>query len=224
MMLHGGLAAQPTGLPLRATVQASYIGERRPSDTNILLNGGPYVLPSYLLLEAGLATTRFDLFGLERHEISFALTGKNLLGAERPRARLLGGGLPADAAHVLPAVQPGALAPPAAAACVRVAPGEPGGRRVRRPPSPLPAQRGARANGPGWGRPHRPGRPPVHAWPGARASCSIADGPVAAPAPRARPPPSSIPTAPGLRLPPRTASSDPDGPGSCPCPAHGLLF
>jgi outer membrane receptor for ferrienterochelin and colicins len=84
LMLHGGLAAQPTGLPLRATVQASYIGERRPSDTNILLNGGPYTLPSYLLLEAGLATTRFDLFGLERHEISFALTGKNLLGAKGP--------------------------------------------------------------------------------------------------------------------------------------------
>jgi outer membrane receptor for ferrienterochelin and colicins len=84
MMLHGGLAAQPTGLPLRATVQASYIGERRPSDTNILLNGGPYKLPPYLLLEAGLATTRFDLFGLERHEVSFALTGKNLLGAKGP--------------------------------------------------------------------------------------------------------------------------------------------
>ncbi len=84
MMLHGGLAAQPTSLPLRATVQASWIGERRPSDTNILLNGGPYVLPSYLLLEAGLATTRFDLFGLDRHEVSFALTGKNLLGAGGP--------------------------------------------------------------------------------------------------------------------------------------------
>ncbi len=84
MMVHGGLAAQPTGIPLRATVQASYIGDRRPSDTNILLNGGPYVLPSYLLLEAGLATTRFDLFGLDRHEVSFALTGKNLLNAKGP--------------------------------------------------------------------------------------------------------------------------------------------
>ncbi len=84
LMVHGGVAAQPTGLPLRATAQASFIGQRRASDTNILLNGGPYTLPSYVLLEAGLATTRFDLFGLERHEISFALTGKNLLGAKGP--------------------------------------------------------------------------------------------------------------------------------------------
>jgi iron complex outermembrane receptor protein len=84
LMVHGGVAAQPTGLPLRGTVQASYIGKRRASDTNILLNGGPYSLPPYVLLEAGLATTRFDLFGLERHEISFALTGKNLLGAKGP--------------------------------------------------------------------------------------------------------------------------------------------
>jgi outer membrane receptor for ferrienterochelin and colicins len=84
MMFHGGLAAQPTGLPLRGTIQASFIGERRPSDTNILLNGGAYIMPSYLLLEAGLATTRFDLFGLERHEISFHVTGKNLLGAKGP--------------------------------------------------------------------------------------------------------------------------------------------
>jgi iron complex outermembrane receptor protein len=84
LMVHSGLAAQPTGLPLRGTVQASFIGQRRASDTNILLNGGPYTLPSYVLLEAGLATTRFDLFGLERHEVSFALTGKNLLGARGP--------------------------------------------------------------------------------------------------------------------------------------------
>jgi outer membrane receptor for ferrienterochelin and colicins len=84
LMVHGGMALQPTELPLRATVQTSFIGQRRASDTNILLNGGPYVLPSYLLLEAGLATTRFDLFGLERHEVSFALTGKNLLGAKGP--------------------------------------------------------------------------------------------------------------------------------------------
>jgi outer membrane receptor for ferrienterochelin and colicins len=82
--LHAGLAVQPRGFPLRGTVQASYVGARRPSDTNILLNGGAYRLPPYLLLEAGLATRGFDLFSLGRYEISFALTGKNLLDTAGP--------------------------------------------------------------------------------------------------------------------------------------------
>ena len=65
-------------------VQASYIGARRASDNNILLNGGAYVLPAYVLLEASLATSGFDLFGRQRHEVSFSLSGKNLLGATGP--------------------------------------------------------------------------------------------------------------------------------------------
>jgi outer membrane receptor for ferrienterochelin and colicins len=83
-MVHGALVGQPPGFPLRGTAQASYIGERRPSDTNILLNGDPYRLPAYVLLEAGLATRDFDLFSLQRYQVSFALTGKNLLGAIGP--------------------------------------------------------------------------------------------------------------------------------------------
>jgi outer membrane receptor for ferrienterochelin and colicins len=83
-MVHAGVVAQPSNLPLRAAVQASYIGRRRPSDTNILLADGVYHLPAYLLLEAGLATPPFDLFGRQRNEIAFALTGKNLLGAGGP--------------------------------------------------------------------------------------------------------------------------------------------
>jgi outer membrane receptor for ferrienterochelin and colicins len=82
-MVHAGVVGQPPGFPVRAAVQASYIGSRRPSDTNILLNGGPYTLPSYFLLEAGLSTIGLPLLG-PGHEISFALTGKNLLGSTGP--------------------------------------------------------------------------------------------------------------------------------------------
>jgi iron complex outermembrane receptor protein len=83
-MLHAGLVAQVPHLPLRTAVQASYIGVRRPSDTNVFLNGGAYQLPSYLLLEAGLSTSGFNLFGRGRLETSFSLTGKNLLNAKGP--------------------------------------------------------------------------------------------------------------------------------------------
>jgi iron complex outermembrane receptor protein len=84
MMVHSGLAIQPPRLPLRGTFQASYIGTRRASDINILINGAPYSLPAYMLLEAGLSTTNLNLFGSTRHEVSFALTGKNLLNAVGP--------------------------------------------------------------------------------------------------------------------------------------------
>jgi outer membrane receptor for ferrienterochelin and colicins len=83
-MLHAGVAAQPPRFPLRTAVQTSFIGQRRPSDTNILLNGGAYTLPSYWLLEANLSTVGFNLFGSEHQEVSFALTGKNLLDVKGP--------------------------------------------------------------------------------------------------------------------------------------------
>jgi outer membrane receptor for ferrienterochelin and colicins len=83
-MLHAGVVAQPTNSPLRVAVQASWIGTRRASDTNSLLNTEQYRLPPYLLLEAGLSTRAFALFGNPLHEISFALTGKNLLAAAGP--------------------------------------------------------------------------------------------------------------------------------------------
>jgi outer membrane receptor for ferrienterochelin and colicins len=83
-MLHGGLVVQPPRLPVRGTAQASYVGPRRPSDTNILLNGGAYRLPWYVLLDAGLATRSFDLLSRQRYDVSFALTGKNLLGTAGP--------------------------------------------------------------------------------------------------------------------------------------------
>ncbi len=83
-MVHAGLVAQPPRSPVRAMVAASYIGTRRASDTNILINRLSYQLPPYVLLEAGLATVPFRLFGLRRPEMSLALTGKNLAGATGP--------------------------------------------------------------------------------------------------------------------------------------------
>jgi outer membrane receptor for ferrienterochelin and colicins len=84
LMVHGGLVAQPPRWPVRAMVQASYIGSRRASDENILRNGGPYDLPPYLLLEAGLSTVGFHLFGAKTREVSFSVMGKNLLDSAGP--------------------------------------------------------------------------------------------------------------------------------------------
>jgi outer membrane receptor for ferrienterochelin and colicins len=83
-MVHAGVVGQPGHLPLRTAVQASFIGARRPSDTNILLNAGPYSLPAYVLLEAAISTVPFTLFGQSGRDVSFCLTGKNLLGATGP--------------------------------------------------------------------------------------------------------------------------------------------
>jgi outer membrane receptor protein involved in Fe transport len=83
-MVHGAVVAQVPRLPLRTALQLSYIGVRRPSDTNVFLNGGPYELPSYLMLEAGLSTIGFHPFGRDHTELSFSLNGKNLLQAKGP--------------------------------------------------------------------------------------------------------------------------------------------
>ena len=63
VMTHAGLVVQPPRLGVRAFVLASYVGVRRPSDTNILLNGGAYTLPAYVLLDAGVSTKPLALFG-----------------------------------------------------------------------------------------------------------------------------------------------------------------
>jgi iron complex outermembrane receptor protein len=84
LMLHAGIVAQPPQSPVRAAVLASYIGVRRASENNILLNSQPYTLPSYVLLEAKISTRGFQLFRDPAQEISFAISGKNLLGARGP--------------------------------------------------------------------------------------------------------------------------------------------
>jgi iron complex outermembrane receptor protein len=84
LLLHAGLAVQPSWAPARAALQASVVGERRPSDTNIVLNGGVYTLPRYLLLDAALSSTPMSVSFLGKQELSVALLGKNLLGARGP--------------------------------------------------------------------------------------------------------------------------------------------
>jgi outer membrane receptor for ferrienterochelin and colicins len=81
LLVHAGLAAQPGQLPLRAAVIVSYIGTRRASGTNILLNGSPYTLPPYTLLEVNLATSGFRIIRHADQEVSFSLNAKNVLGA-----------------------------------------------------------------------------------------------------------------------------------------------
>jgi outer membrane receptor for ferrienterochelin and colicins len=80
-MVHAGLVAQPPRWPVRAALRGSYIGTRRASDTNILLNGGRYVLPAYYLVDATLSTIGFHFFGNSSQETSFALSASNLLGS-----------------------------------------------------------------------------------------------------------------------------------------------
>jgi iron complex outermembrane receptor protein len=84
MMIHSGIAAQLPRVPARAAVLGSYIGRRRASGTNILLGGGAYTLPPYVLLEANLTTEGFRVLRHPDQEISFSLIGKNLLGAKGP--------------------------------------------------------------------------------------------------------------------------------------------
>jgi outer membrane receptor for ferrienterochelin and colicins len=84
LMVHGGLAAQLGSWPVRAALLASYIGSRRASGTNILLNRSPYSLPPYLLLEAKIATEGFRVLPRAQQQVSFGVSGKNLLGATGP--------------------------------------------------------------------------------------------------------------------------------------------
>ena len=84
MMIHGGLAVQLGNWPLRAAIMASYIGTRRASETNIFFNAGAYTLPPYVLLDANLATRGFRVLSNPEQEVSFSISGKNLLGATGP--------------------------------------------------------------------------------------------------------------------------------------------
>jgi iron complex outermembrane receptor protein len=84
LLVHAGTVVQPANLPVRGMAQASFIGRRRPSDGNIVVNGGAYSMPGYLLLEAGLSSVGFHPLGSARHELSLGLYGKNLLGSTGP--------------------------------------------------------------------------------------------------------------------------------------------
>jgi outer membrane receptor for ferrienterochelin and colicins len=84
VMVHAGVAGQPLRSPVRAALSASWIGRRRASGNNIVLAGGPYTLPPYVLLDANITTVGFHLLRERSQEVSLSLSGKNLLGARGP--------------------------------------------------------------------------------------------------------------------------------------------
>jgi len=84
VMVHAGVVGQLGSLPVRAAILGSYIGVRRASETNILLNAGPYTLPPYFLLDANITTHGLRLFRRPEQEVSFSFSGKNLLGTSGP--------------------------------------------------------------------------------------------------------------------------------------------
>lgn len=79
-------------------------------DTNTLLDGGPYRLPSYFLLEANILTVGFRILRDMAQEVSFSMSGKNLLGVTGPAPGFSGVDFPARATRVLPANERVALA------------------------------------------------------------------------------------------------------------------
>ena len=84
VMAHAGLAARVGSLPVRLAVLGSWIGARRASETNILLNRGAYTLPSYVLLDANLASEGFQILRHGDQQVSVGISGKNLLDARGP--------------------------------------------------------------------------------------------------------------------------------------------
>jgi len=65
-------------LPLRLTVEGSFVSARPSSETNTLAAGGRYDLPAYVLLGASLRTTSLEI--LPSRDTSLALIVRNVLG------------------------------------------------------------------------------------------------------------------------------------------------
>ena len=78
VLLHFGLRGRLPGLPLRAGLEGTIMGERRASDDNILEAGEAYNLDPIFLLDAHLALS--DLEFWTGHKTTFMLVGRNLLG------------------------------------------------------------------------------------------------------------------------------------------------
>jgi outer membrane receptor for ferrienterochelin and colicins len=83
-MVHSNLVVQPPPLPLRLAALVSYIGPRRGSGNNALLNQGQYTLPGYFRVDANLASTELRLRRHHQQTIGFVLSGRNLTGAGGP--------------------------------------------------------------------------------------------------------------------------------------------
>jgi outer membrane receptor for ferrienterochelin and colicins len=75
-----GASAAVPWLPLRISVEGSFVSERASSASNTVSAGGRYALAPYFLLGASIHTRGFEL--LSARETSFALTGRNLLDSQ----------------------------------------------------------------------------------------------------------------------------------------------
>ncbi|HEU4578954.1 MAG TPA: TonB-dependent receptor [Polyangiaceae bacterium] len=75
-------------VPLDVGTEGILVGPSQAADVSIVENGARFELPSYLLLDASLATR--DLFLIPGHETSLALRAKNVLGAKGPAAGFSG--------------------------------------------------------------------------------------------------------------------------------------
>jgi outer membrane receptor protein involved in Fe transport len=84
VQLHAGVAGKIPlpRVPLRATVEGSYIGARRASEENMLAAGVAYSLPAYFRLDATLSTVGIKI--LNGRETVFSVIGRNLLGTAGP--------------------------------------------------------------------------------------------------------------------------------------------
>jgi outer membrane receptor for ferrienterochelin and colicins len=69
-------------VPLELGAQAMWVAPRRAADTSILERGGAFSLPSYLLVEASLATR--ELYLVPGHESRVALRARNLFAERGP--------------------------------------------------------------------------------------------------------------------------------------------
>jgi iron complex outermembrane receptor protein len=82
VVFHGGVQTRIPRIPIRIGTQLTYVGARRASEGNILLNGASYELPEYVLLGATISTVDLKLWS--NHETTFQVVGKNLLGVTGP--------------------------------------------------------------------------------------------------------------------------------------------
>jgi len=74
---NAGASAVIPRLPLRLSVEGSFVSSRQSSGTNTLELGQRYALPAYVSLGASLRTVGLEL--LERRETSLSVTSRNLL-------------------------------------------------------------------------------------------------------------------------------------------------
>ena len=72
----------PVHFPLQAGLEGIVVGPRRAADASIVERGSSYNLPTYVLLDATLATR--ELYLVPGHESRLALRGKNILGVVGP--------------------------------------------------------------------------------------------------------------------------------------------